>query len=158
MRPGQEDVFAAEFDQAADAVLGRHRRFVADIGQPAGFVGVHAQHRGLRQKQFAQRGEHFIVIEAVVATIGQFRVEDHRHVGIVGQHGGDRRDVLGTARQADHEGVHGHVLEQRPRLLLDPAGIDGQNLGHAESIAHGHCGDHRQGMATDRRSAEQAGL
>ena len=67
---------------------------------------------------------HLVARELVAAAGGEHRIEHQRHVGIVGDDLGDRRDVLDAAEHADLERVDRHVLEQAARLVGDPVGVD----------------------------------
>jgi len=60
----------------------------------------------------------------VAATGGKYRIEDKRHVGIVGHDLRYRRDVLDAADHSDLERGHRHILEHQPRLVHHPFRID----------------------------------
>jgi hypothetical protein len=60
-------------------------------------------------------------------------------------------DIVDAAEEADLESGDRHVLQQRPRLILDTVRVDGQNAAHADRVLDGQRRRHRQRMAADRR-------
>ena len=131
---------------------------VLDVGEPARFQAVGREDRRLRQQQLAHRVRHLVAGELVAATRGQHRIEDQRHVRIVGDDLGDRRDVLDAAEHADLERVDRHVLEQRsapgrrPSRSRSPAGP------RRRRVLHGDRRDHRQRMAAHAGERQDVGL
>ncbi len=62
--------------------------------------------------------DHVVGRELVAAAGREHRVENQRHVGIVGNDLGDRRDDLDAAQNADLERVDRHVFEEASRLVV----------------------------------------
>ena len=91
--------------------------------------------------------QHFIARELVACAGSEHRIEDERHIGVVGQHLRHRGDVLDTPEHANLERVHGHVFEQAPRLIVDPIRIDRLHTFDTQGVLHGDGGDDRQWMA-----------
>ena len=98
---------------------------VVAFREEAHLEAVGREDRRLRQQQLAQRVRHVVARELVAAAGREHRIEDQRHVGIVGDDLRDRRDVLHAAEHADLERVDRHVLEQAARLVGHPVGVDG---------------------------------
>ena len=112
----------------------------------------------MRQQELAHRGLHLLGRELVAAARGEHRVEDQRHVGIIGDDLGDRGDDLDAAQHADLERIDRHVLEQAARLVGDPLGVERLHAFDAERVLHGDRRDDRQRMAAHARERQDVGL
>ena len=138
---GDEHELAARLDQLGGALVERALVVFVGIGQVSHLEAVGSEDRCLRQQKLAQRMRHLLGREFIAAPRCEHRIQDQRHVGVVGHDLGDHRDVLDTSQHADLEGIDRHILEQAPRLVGHPVGIDGEHALHAQRVLHRQRGD-----------------
>ncbi len=157
VRAGDEHVLATRLDQACRAHMQR-RFLLLEIREAPRFHAVRCQDRRLGEQQLAQRVPHLVGGELVAASRCEHGIEHERHVRIVGEDLGDRRDVLDAPEHADLECVDRHVLEQRARLVRDPVGVDRHHAFDAERVLHGQRRHDRQRMTSHARECQKVGL
>src|SRR6267143_5419171 len=99
VRARNEHILAAQAEQFLRSA-GKGKLIVVlavALNEAPCFAAVGGQNCGLGQKQLAHARNHVLGRKLVAATGGEYRIEDKRHVGIVGHDLRYRRDVLDAA-------------------------------------------------------------
>ena len=149
----------ARDQHVARAVLRRRDGELARRGRAVGVpVGeqeigerlvVPDQHFRGRQDQLAEGVEVRGLVVLVDPREGR-QVRDHGHLGVVGKHLGDGRDVLVAAQEPHFEARNRDIFQDAARLFDDGVRIDGMLVENLGGIAHQHCSDDRQRVCAHR--------
>ena len=128
------------------------------LSEPPRLAAVWRENRGLRQKQLAHRRNHVLGRKFVSAPGGEHRVENERHVGVIGHDLGDDCDVLYATDQPDLERGYRHILEHKPRLVRHPIGIDRLQILDPGGVLDGDRGHYGKRVAAHRGEGQKIRL